>query len=154
MEQNSDEEELELHNVSKDHPHQDLDDDLFRPPSSLNYIEKVGTSNRPHSHSSLRSDNSLYMRLLKKAEEDNVARQQVQAVVSKIQDSKALVEQIEKYQPRNKEISIPLLKSQGKLKVKRYKQCVYFGEIINGKRHGKGISYLLILKNNSHNKES
>jgi len=134
-----DEEELELHNISKEHHHQnqDFEEDILRPPSSLNYMEK--SSNRPQSHSSLRSDNSLYVRLLKKQEEDHVARQQIQAIMSKMQDPKALVEQIEKYQPRNKELSIPLLKSQGKLKVKRYKQCIYFGEIINAKRHGKGV---------------
>lgn len=49
---------------------------------------------------------------------------------------------ISNYQPKSKEIDVAELKKSKKTKLKRYKDAVYFGEMFNDKRHGKGLLIL------------
>jgi len=59
-------------------------------------------------------------------------------IIEKIRDPNELAKAFDNYQPRNKEIDMDELKKSERSRIKRYKDCVYFGEFINSKRHGKG----------------
>jgi len=92
---------------------------------------------RPHSQTSQRSVNSSFSRVSKK--ELSAHRQSVLMILKNLKDPKALLELFDKYQSQNKDIDLVEMKANGKAKIKKYKDCIYFGEIVNSKRHGKGI---------------
>jgi hypothetical protein len=50
-----------------------------------------------------------------------------------------LYKQFKEYQPRSSILHLNQLKSSDHLKLKKFKEAVYFGEIVNAKRHGQGI---------------
>jgi len=49
-----------------------------------------------------------------------------------------LLNKFKEYQPHSN-IDIENLKSSSALKLKKFKESAYYGEIVNGKRHGLGI---------------
>lgn len=62
--------------------------------------------------------------------------------MSVLQDSSTpedIIKFLMKYTPRNKMITIDDLKKNPNTKVKRFKDCVFFGNVFNNKRHGLGI---------------
>jgi len=71
--------------------------------------------------------------------ENQPHKQDVGTIMEKLKDTKSLIEIFENYELKTKEINLSEIKESSKTKIKRYKDCVYFGEIINSKRHGKGI---------------
>jgi hypothetical protein len=50
-----------------------------------------------------------------------------------------LIEQFKAYVPRTDIIDLQKLRDSKYLKMKKYKEAAFYGEIINGKRHGKGV---------------
>lgn len=50
----------------------------------------------------------------------------------------ALVKYFESYKPES-DFRIDELHKSEALKLKRYKECAYYGDMLNGKRHGRGI---------------
>lgn len=50
-----------------------------------------------------------------------------------------LLQYFQNYSCNNKSIDLAKLHASGSLKLKKYKESVYYGEYVNGKRHGKGI---------------
>jgi hypothetical protein len=69
---------------------------------------------------------------------ENISFEDVAIIIEKIRDPNELAKAFQNYIPRNKEIEMEELRKSEKCKIKRYKDCVYFGEFINSKRHGKG----------------
>lgn len=45
------------------------------------------------------------------------------------------------YVPKNKEVTIDMIRNSLNTKIKRFKDSIYFGEMVNGRRHGKGIMF-------------
>ena len=77
----------------------------------------------------------------------------IQNIISEIKNPKDLISAVEGYKPRSKYINIGFLSNQDNTKIKRYKDCLYFGQVVDGKRHGKGnkpyqntlfLSYIII----------
>ena len=70
----------------------------------------------------------------------------VQLVISQIKDAKDIIAAIDGYKMRSKNVDKDEVMKQDNAKIKRYKNCIYFGQIINGKRHGKGnLIYLIYM---------
>lgn len=65
-----------------------------------------------------------------------------QAILDKIDQPKELLKMFEAYQVRSKDIDLAVLRKSDRTKIKKYKNSVFLGEFLNGKRHGKG-SYIL-----------
>ena len=71
--------------------------------------------------------------------EKSVSSQDVLSIIENVQDTQNLMSAFEKYLPKSNLIVIAELKKDESTKIKRYKDCVYFGPFINNKRHGQGI---------------
>ena len=50
-----------------------------------------------------------------------------------------LIKQFKEYVPRSEMVDIAALRASAHLKLKKFKESVYYGEIVNLKRHGQGI---------------
>lgn len=74
----------------------------------------------------------------------------VALIIEKIRDPTELSKAFQNYIPRGKDLDIEELRKSEKSKIKRYKDCVYFGEFINSKRHGKGTQVFLSLRNRNY----
>jgi len=127
-EEDEDEEELEMQSLPKGLANFDYGEELDF---------KIQPMRSPNSQGGPQSENLVNSNSGRNHLENH--KQQVQTIMERLKDSKALVEVFENYQTKNKDLSITDIKSSTKTKIKRYKDCVYFGEIINSKRHGKGI---------------
>jgi len=127
-EEDEDEEELEMQSLPKGLANFDYGEELDF---------KIHAMKSPNGQEATQSENLTNSNSGRYNLESH--RQQVQAIMETLKDPKALIEVFEKYQTKNKDLSITDIKSSTKTKIKRYKDCVYFGEIINSKRHGKGI---------------
>ena len=68
------------------------------------------------------------------------------SILQKIDKEDDLREAFKIYQPKNKDIDMVSLQKSERCKVKKYKGCCYYGEFINGKRHGKGNLFIMIEK--------
>ena len=50
-----------------------------------------------------------------------------------------LVKQFKEYVPRSELLDLVQMRSSSNLKLKKYREAAYYGEIVNGKRHGQGV---------------
>lgn len=64
----------------------------------------------------------------------------VQYIISQIKEPKNIADAVEGYQMRSKDLTKEDVLHQENSKVTRFKNCLYFGQIVNDKRHGKGNS--------------
>lgn len=71
----------------------------------------------------------------------------VQLLISQISEPKNVITAFEAYKIRSKYVSKEALAKQDNVKIKRYKSCLYFGQMINGRRHGKGMRFNPLLVN-------
>jgi hypothetical protein len=51
----------------------------------------------------------------------------------------ALLQQFKNYRPHSDIVNMQSLASSSNLKLKKYRTAAFYGEFVNGKRHGKGI---------------
>jgi hypothetical protein len=109
--------------------------DPSRKGSHQNDKFEVKTTLSNHSNFTSNSTNSKNM-AAEAGSFDDIAQ-----IIEKIRDPTELAKCFDNYKPRNKELDIDELKKSEKSRIKRYKDCVYFGEFINSKRHGKGKDY-------------
>lgn len=63
----------------------------------------------------------------------------MQSVVSRVSNPQNLLGFFKEYVSKNDHFDMKALHASENLKLKKYKESVYYGEYINGKRHGKGI---------------
>ena len=75
--------------------------------------------------------------------EKSVCSEDVLKIIENTQNTQNLISAFESYLPKSDIIVIADLKKDESTKIKRYKDCVYFGPFINSKRHGRGIINLL-----------
>lgn len=61
-------------------------------------------------------------------------------IVHELKNPKDLSGALQDYMPRNKDFKMEDLLTSNNTKIQRFKDCVYFGHVTNGNRHGKGIS--------------
>ena len=66
-------------------------------------------------------------------------------IIENIQNTPNLISAFEGYSPKSNMVVIDDFRNNENTKIKRYKDCVYFGQFINGKRHGQGTLFILIL---------
>lgn len=59
-------------------------------------------------------------------------------LIKEISNPKDLQTAIENYELRNKFFDKQVLMGHPNTKIQRFKDCVYFGHVHNGNRHGKG----------------
>jgi len=144
-EEDEEEEELEMQSIPKGTATFDYGEEFdFKTIRNLIAQEKSETKT-PKSHGSKYSDKTAHLFHHKK---EPVSHKQEQAsLLEKIKDTKSLIELFETYELKTKEMNINEIKDSSKTKIKRYKDCVYFGEIINSKRHGKGFFYCYLFIN-------
>lgn len=50
-----------------------------------------------------------------------------------------MLKQFKEYEPRSAMIDFEKLKSSSYLKLKKFRESAYYGEIVNSKRHGQGV---------------
>ena len=66
-------------------------------------------------------------------------RGQLTFIFSKVDDPKELIDCVKKYQPISQEMQMAILNKPKKWKVKKYKNAIFYGELMNGQRQGKGV---------------
>lgn len=69
----------------------------------------------------------------------------VQNIISELKSPKDVNTAVQEYKPRSKYINMEELCSYENTKIKKYKYGLYFGQVVNGKRHGKGSNTYLQL---------
>lgn len=65
-------------------------------------------------------------------------------LVEEINNPKDLFAAVDNYTFRNSDIQKEKVMESQFMKIKKYKDCIYFGEVLNGKRHGTGTHLPLI----------
>lgn len=129
------EEELEMHTISKQTPNFDFEDELdFKVVLHSNPDRPELKTNGSEANHQLDKTLSAKLKI-----DYEIHKHDITAILQKIKDPKGLMEAFERYQIKNKEITFADIKASNKTKLKRYKDCIYFGEIINSNRHGKGL---------------
>lgn len=63
----------------------------------------------------------------------------MKSIVSHTSNPQSLLRFFQNYTPMNSNFDMAYLLGSKNLKLKKYKESVYFGEFVNGKRHGKGL---------------
>jgi hypothetical protein len=73
--------------------------------------------------------------------EPSIADSNVRSVYSHASNSSFdhLVKLFKEYEPKSSIIDIHKLRISAALKLKKFRESAYYGEIVNGKRHGQGI---------------
>ena len=92
------------------------------------------------SHTSSFMNNTLTFKNLQPVFPDT---DDVKRIVAHADDTTAMMKAFDNYLVRGKDFDMGLLRKSQFCKLKKYKGCVFLGEVINGKRHGKGNESLL-----------
>lgn len=59
-------------------------------------------------------------------------------IIAQIKDPKDIIGAVEGYKMRSENLDKEAILNKENTKIKRYKNCLYFGQIVNEKRHGLG----------------
>ena len=68
--------------------------------------------------------------------EPSIAESNIRSIVS---HPEQLVAQFKEYEPKSDAVDVEALHNSENTKVKKFKESVFYGEMINGRRHGQGI---------------
>jgi len=79
--------------------------------------------------------------LAKEEYEPSIAESNVRSVYSHTSNSSfdQLVKIFKEYQPKSNVLDIDKLRNSPTLKLKKFRESAYYGDIVNGKRHGRGV---------------
>lgn len=70
---------------------------------------------------------------------EDLNESKVQSVVSRASNPQNLLSFFKDYTVKSTQFNMATLHASPALKLKKYKESVYYGEYVNGKRHGKGV---------------